>query len=82
MGNEYDEVMKAMIVTFATRLKENPDEVIVIESFIIEEGLKYFTETEQYELCQLLLNFTKDHPEKVILMTKKQFFEDDKWETI
>ena len=53
MGNEYDEVMKAMIVTFATRLKENPDEVIVIESFIIEEGLKYFTETEQYELCQL-----------------------------
>ncbi len=82
MGNEYDEVMKAMIVTFANRLRQNPDEVIVIESFIIEEGLKYFTETEQYELCQLLADFTKNHPEKVILMTKEQFFEDDKWETL
>jgi hypothetical protein len=79
---EFDEVCRGMCITFVKRITDNPDEVHVIESFIVQEALMYFSKIEEYEKCIIIQKWTKDHPEKIANVTRTQFFDGEHWETI
>ncbi len=79
--SEYDEVCKGMYLSFVNKLKKG-ESIASIESFIIEEGLEYFTNIEEYEMCILLKDFQDNYPHKIIKVSRRVFFDADSWHTL
>lgn len=63
-------------VRFGTMLKNNPEIIkdLSVESFIIEGALQSFADAERYDICKLITDFKNSNPEKIIEISKEDYF--------
>ncbi len=68
---------ESYFIVFASILKEDPSMLgSKVESFVVDGALTYYEKLEEYKICTAILNFKKSYPERIVNVSKEDFFKD------